>query len=108
MFCLTAAMLAPTTLVISLPFLMKTKVGMAEISYLWANSGNWSTSTFKKVAPSAYCSENFSTIGAIILHGPHHVAKKSTTISLSVLEIEESNSATEVIGVTIFICVFVV
>lgn len=39
--------------------------------------------TLTKTTRSAYVREYSSIFGAIILHGPHHVAKKSTTTNLS-------------------------
>lgn len=84
---------------------MKTKVGILLISYSLAMSSHSSTSTFKKITFSIsyyrkiFCKnylteiflckvnyltfDNSSNLGAIILQGPHHVAKKSTTTKLS-------------------------
>lgn len=55
------------------PFLMKTKVGMQEIPYSEVTSSFSSTSTFRKMT-SLYWPAISSSLGAIILQGPHHVA----------------------------------
>jgi len=63
-------------------FLIRMKVGMAEMLYSWAASSFSSTSILTNTTLSI--SEAHSSIlGAIILQGPHQVAKKSITTSLS-------------------------
>uniref|UniRef100_T1E861 Uncharacterized protein n=1 Tax=Anopheles aquasalis TaxID=42839 RepID=T1E861_ANOAQ len=51
--------------------------------YSAARSSHSSTSTFTMTTFSAYLFWNSSSFGAITLHGPHQVAKKSTTTSWS-------------------------
>mmetsp|Transcript_30252 Transcript_30252/g.66518 ORF Transcript_30252/g.66518 Transcript_30252/m.66518 type:complete len:219 (-) Transcript_30252:129-785(-) len=78
---LSTSGLAPISLSTTSPFLMKMKVGMAETLYLAAVSGFSSTSTFRKTALGLASLSSLKS-GAIILHGPHHVAEKSIMTSL--------------------------
>ena len=74
-------LLAPLNFSTTFLFLMKTKVGIAVISYWAAMSSVSSTSTLRNTTTSFIETDIFSISGAIILHGPHHVAKKSMTTS---------------------------
>ena len=56
---------------------------MAVIPHLPAVSLFWSTSTFTKIARSPSSCARALKSGPICLHGPHQVAVKSTTTSLS-------------------------
>merc|ERR1739841_363086 len=75
------ASLAPTTSCTLLPFLKKRKVGMALTESSAARSPTSSTSTLRNTT-LVFSWLIFSMAGAMRLHGPHHVAKKSTTTSL--------------------------
>merc|ERR1712083_752162 len=87
-FCLSFASSAPENSSTFLPFLKNWKVGMHEIEHSSAVSAFSSTSTcvcacvLMKVT-SVNSVANASNFGPIILHGPHHVAVKSTATSLS-------------------------
>src|SRR5690606_11714605 len=61
-----------------LPFLKKRKVGMALTESSAARSPTSSTSTLRNTT-LVFSWLIFSMAGAMRLHGPHHVAKKSTT-----------------------------
>src|SRR6056297_667097 len=58
-------------------------VGMLRIPYFAAMVGLLSTSTLPQIARSLYSSDNSSTNGPIIRHGPHHSAQKSSNTGLS-------------------------
>lgn len=68
----------PTTLATFWPLLNSKKVGIAFTSCSFAMLCSLSTSTWRKRTFS-YFSLSWPTRGATALHGPHHVAKKSTT-----------------------------
>lgn len=68
----------PTTLATFWPLLNSKKVGIALTSCSFAMLCSLSTSTWRKRTFS-YFSLSWPTRGATALHGPHQVAKKSTT-----------------------------
>src|SRR3990172_3085629 len=72
---------APTTWSTVWPFLKNIRVGIPMIRYLPATSGFSSVFSFKTLSLPSYSFDISSTIGATILHGPHHTAQKSTRTS---------------------------
>ena len=52
-----------------------------------------STSTLTTSTVPSYFSASFTISGATILHGPHQVAQKSTTVGLSFLRTSSSKVA---------------
>ena len=73
---------APTCLSTTSPFLMKITVGTLRTPKRMAKPSFSSTSHLPMTACSLYSSANASISGPIFLHGPHHVAQKSTTTGL--------------------------
>src|ERR1700694_6175310 len=61
------------------PPLKRIRHGMPETSYCAAMLGLSSVSSFMTLRRPLYWSAILSTIGAIILHGPHQSAQKSTS-----------------------------
>ena len=64
---------------------------MALTPYCTARFWFESTSTFPTATRPEYSSANSSRIGAIILHGPHHSAQKSTRIGWADLRTSSEN-----------------
>ena len=60
-------------------------------------AGLESTSIFVKLTLPAYSEATSSTIGAIILHGPHHSAQKSTSTGLSDFNTSASKEASLIV-----------
>ncbi|KAH8387029.1 hypothetical protein KR093_004181 [Drosophila rubida] len=75
--------LPPTKTSSTSPFLMNTNVGILVMLYSTVMSSLSSTLTLRTTARSAYSAASSSSLGAIILHGPHQLAQKSMTISFS-------------------------
>src|SRR6267143_6865618 len=75
----------------SSPLLKIPKVGMLITLYLAAVPPLSSTSNFITLSFPAYSFARSSTIGAIILHGPHHVAQKSTRTGIGDFNTSVSN-----------------
>src|SRR5207237_3090604 len=65
------------------PFLKKSSDGIARMLYLKARLWFSSTFTFATLTAPAFSRAISSKSGAIILHGPHHSAQKSTITGLS-------------------------
>src|SRR5271166_349522 len=61
------------------PPLNRIRHGMPDTSYCAARFGLSSVSSLTTLRRPLYCSATLSTIGAIILHGPHQSAQKSTS-----------------------------
>lgn len=74
---------APTTLSLFSPLVNTNTVGMDRIPYLVAMSGLSSVFSFRHRTLPAYCFAISSIIGAIMRHGPHHGAQKSTNTGVS-------------------------
>jgi hypothetical protein len=75
--------LAPTSRATTSPSLNSNSVGMLITENLVAVATLTSTSSLPMVNLSDCSTANSSRMGAIILHGPHHSAQKSTRIGLS-------------------------
>src|SRR5271169_3120637 len=60
-------------------------VGMDWTSYLVASSDSSSTLSLPNSILSLYFAASLSTIGSMVLQGPHHTAQKSTKTGLSPL-----------------------
>src|SRR6476646_7972051 len=75
-FCFGAA---PTWREASSPFLNSIRVGIDMMPYLAAVAGFSSTLSFTILTLPFIVPAISSSAGAIILHGPHHSAQKSTT-----------------------------
>ena len=69
---------APTWVPDNSPFLNSISVGMPRTPYCAAVSRLASTSTLQTFNRPSYSSAISSSTGAIILHGPHQLAQKST------------------------------
>lgn len=80
---------APTIWSFTSPFLKNRSNGMDRTLYLTARSRASSTLTLTIFACPSISLESWSSIGPIILHGPHHSAQKSTRTGWS-----ESNTST--------------
>src|SRR5215467_9813789 len=61
------------------PPLNRIRHGIPDTSYCAARFGLSSVSSLTTLSRPLYCSATLSTIGAIILHGPHQSAQKSTS-----------------------------
>src|SRR3989344_2722005 len=88
--------LTPTILFTSFPSLNNIKVGIPITSYDWATSPSLSTFNFRNLI-SFISFDNSSNIGAIIRHGPHQEAQKSTMdfpLEISSLKLSEFTSLT--------------
>ncbi len=77
--CIMVAGIAPDFLPTILPPLNTINVGMPLIWNFSAISGTTSVSTFATSHWPRIVSATFANSGAIIRHGPHHCAQKSTT-----------------------------
>ena len=86
----SAADIAPERRARSWPPTYKTIVGMLRIPCAAPISGWASVSTLAKRTPGIRCAAA-SNCGAIILHGPHHSAQKSTTTGNSVCPTNPAN-----------------
>src|SRR4029077_7400629 len=91
-FCLGAA---PTWREASSPFLKIIKVGIDMIPYLEAVAGFSSTLSFTILTLPFIVPAISSSAGAIILHGPHHSAQKSTTTGSALLSTSASKSLSD-------------
>src|SRR5580693_5319591 len=92
--------LAPTSRATTSPSLNSNSVGILMTENLVAVATLRSTSSLPIVNLSDCSTANSSRIGAIILHGPHHSAQKSTRIGLSDAPTTSSNVA----SVRVVIC----
>src|SRR3978361_1422309 len=91
-FCFGAA---PTWRAAISPFLKIIRVGIDMMPYFEATPGFSSTLSFTILTLSPMVPAISSSAGAIILHGPHHSAQKSTTTGLVDLSTWASKSASE-------------
>src|SRR4051794_38818972 len=91
-FCFGAA---PTWREASSPFLNSISVGIDMIPYLAAVAGFSSTLSFTILTLLPIVPAISSSAGAIMRHGPHHSAQKSTTTGSALLSTCESKSASE-------------
>src|SRR5687768_18502451 len=66
---------------------------MPRTAYWRGVIGLWSIFSFTTLTRPAYVEASSSTIGPIILHGPHHSAQKSTSTGVSDLRTWASKSA---------------
>src|SRR5699024_3882265 len=69
------------------------RVGIDMICRSRWTPGAWSTSTFANVTLSEWAPASSSMTGAIILHGPHHVAQKSTRTGLLLSRTSDENES---------------
>ena len=76
-------LIAPLCLHTTSPFLKSIKVGTDWMRYCCERASFLSTSSFRILILSPSSSFSCSNTGCIILHGPHHVAKKSTNVGCS-------------------------
>lgn len=86
--------MAPAWRAISLPPANMINVGMLRMPNLAATSVSTSVLTFKSLTRGSSVCADSANIGAIILHGPHHSAQKSTMTG-SVPRSWRSNSAAD-------------
>src|SRR5687767_2374762 len=93
--------MAPTLVAAISPFLNSMSVGMPRTPYLVGVSGLSSMLTFATVTWSPLSAASSSRNGAIILHGPHHSAQKSTTTGRSDFSTSASNEESEVLMIAI-------
>src|SRR3954471_13852189 len=91
-FCFGAA---PTWREASSPFLKSISVGIDMIPYFAAVAGFSSTLSFTIFTLPFIVPASSSSAGAIILHGPHHSAQKSTTTGSAHLSTCASKSASD-------------
>src|SRR5262245_34523159 len=91
-FCFGAA---PTWREASSPFLNSISVGIDMIPYFAAVAGFSSTFSFTIFTLPPIEPASSSSAGAIILHGPHHSAQKSTTTGWLLLSTSASKSWSE-------------
>src|SRR6185369_3057870 len=91
-FCFGAA---PTWREASSPFLNSIKVGIDMMPYFAAVSGFSSTLSFTIFTLPFIEPASSSSAGAIILHGPHHSAQKSTTTGWALFKTSASKSASD-------------
>src|SRR5262249_38169094 len=91
-FCLGAA---PTWREASSPFLNSISVGIDMMPYLAAVAGFSSTLSFTIFTLPFIEPAISSSAGAIILHGPHHSAQKSTTTGSALLSTWASKSESD-------------
>src|SRR5690606_16234010 len=69
---------APIWVSCTWPSLNSSSIGIERTWYFIAVARLWSTLTLAILTLPAYSSASWSSAGAIILHGPHHSAQKST------------------------------
>src|SRR5215472_8716021 len=91
-FCLGAA---PIWRDASWPFLKSIKVGIDWMPYLAAVCGFSSTLSLTIFTLPSSVPAISSSAGAIIRHGPHHSAQKSTTTGLVAFNTSDSNVVSE-------------
>src|SRR6476661_8287551 len=91
-FCFGAA---PTWRAAISPFLKIIRVGIDMMPYFDATPGFSSTLSFTILTLSPMAPAISSSAGAIILHGPHHSAQKSTTTGLVDLSTSVSKFASD-------------
>src|SRR6202158_2617484 len=91
-FCFGAA---PIWREASSPFLKIIRVGIDMMPYLVAVAGFSSTLSFTTLILPAMVPAISSSAGAIIRHGPHHSAQKSTTTGSCALSTSASNVASD-------------
>src|SRR5918994_5228077 len=89
--------MAPTLVAAISPFLNSIKVGMPRTPYLVGVSGLSSMLTFATTTIALLSAASSSRNGAIVLHGPHHSAQKSTTTGRSDFSTSASNEASLVV-----------
>src|ERR1700688_4779813 len=92
--------LAPTSRATTSPSLKSSSVGILMTENLVAVATLTSTSSLPMVKLSDCSTANSSRIGAIILHGPHHSAQKSTKIGL----FDAPTTSSNVASVRVVIC----
>ena len=85
--------LAPVILAISFPLLNSINVGIEEIECSSAILELSSLFNFAVIKTDSYSAEISSSIGAIMRHGPHHSAQKSTSTGRSFSNTTESKVA---------------
>src|ERR1700722_17900182 len=73
---------APTLVAATWPWLKIIRVGTPRTPYFWGMPGFSSMLILATVTFSPISLESSSSAGAIILHGPHHSAQKSTTTGI--------------------------
>ena|SRR5690554_4345434 len=88
---------APISWSATVPSLKKSSVGIERTLYCIAICGLLSTSSFAIFARPANSDASSSIMGAIIRHGPHHAAQKSTRTGSSAL----MTSFTKLLSVTV-------
>src|SRR5438093_5968381 len=91
-FCFGAA---PIWREASSPFLKIIRVGIDMMPYLVAVAGFSSTLSFTTLILPAIVPAISSSAGAIIRHGPHHSAQKSTTTGSEAFSTSDSNVASD-------------
>src|SRR5918996_2002069 len=89
--------MAPTLVAAISPFLNSINVGIPRTPNLVGVSGLSSILTFATTIVSLLSAASSSRYGAIILHGPHHSAQKSTTTGTGDFSTSASNEASLVI-----------
>src|SRR5205807_6989116 len=83
----------------SSPLLKIPRVGMLITLYFAATPPFSSTSSLTTLSLPVYSPASASTIGAIILHGPHQVAQKSTRTGMGDFSTSLSNACSVTAGV---------
>src|SRR5690606_30234560 len=89
--------MAPTLVAATSPFLNSIKVGIPRTPYLVGVIGLSSMLTLATITWSPFSAASSSRNGAIILHGPHHSAQKSTTTGTGDLSTSASNESSLVV-----------
>jgi len=82
---ISGPLIAPGWRATSRPFLKTTSVGIERMAYCEAMACSASVFNFARRIPGSSSAAACSKAGAIILHGPHHGAQKSTTTGISFL-----------------------
>jgi hypothetical protein len=82
---ISGAPIAPGWRATSRPPLKTIMVGIDRMEYCAAIACSASVSSFARRTPGSSSAAACSNAGAIILHGPHHGAQKSTTTGISFL-----------------------
>src|ERR1700722_2949382 len=87
---------APTLVAVSWPFLNNIRVGMLRMPYLLGVIGFSSRFILAIVSCPCISVASSSSMGPIILHGPHHSAQKSTRTGLDAFK----TSVSKLVSVT--------
>ena len=82
---ISGPLIAPGWRATSRPFLKTISVGIERMAYCEAMACSASVFSFARRIPGSSSAAACSKAGAIILHGPHHGAQKSTTTGISFL-----------------------